>query len=44
MTREMEIQTLETRLRKIKARGKNEKCPGVARKLQRKINKLRAQN
>ena len=41
MTKEMQIQMLETRLDKIAGRPEATKTPGVMRKMIRKINKLK---
>ena len=40
MTKEQELTKLKVRLNTIKARGKDEDCPGVRRKIERKIRNL----
>ena len=41
MTKEQKILAMENRLHKLKTNGKNEDSPGVAKKLERKIMKLK---
>ena len=41
MTKEQKILAMENRLHKLKSNGKNLDSPGVAKKLERKIMKLK---
>lgn len=40
MTKEQKLVSLKVRLNKIKARGDDEDCPGVRRKVERQIRNL----
>ena len=40
MTKEQKLTKLKVRLNTIKARGKDEDCPGVRRKIERQIRNL----
>ncbi len=43
MTKETEMIMIDNRIRKLKASDKNIKCPGVLRKLNRKLRNLEAE-
>lgn len=43
MTKEEMLKIKESRLAKLKENGKNFKCPGVVRKLEREVRNLKAQ-
>lgn len=43
MTKEQKLISLKVRLNKIKARGNDEDCPGVRRKVERQIKNLEKQ-
>lgn len=43
MTKETEMIIIDNRIRKLKTSDKNIKCPGVLRKLNRKLRNLEAE-